>query len=217
MIQKKSGINLKSYYTIILETGLIATLSAMLIIVNVDWQSGSDNAVNVNDQEVVKMEEIVQTEQVKTPPPPPKPPVPVEVPNDEVLDDQTFDINAEMDLDSPLDIPAPPEESEAEDEDEVFIVVENRPELKGGMASLQRKVNYPEMARQAGIEGRVVVQFIVNEQGNVVDPKVVRGIGGGCDVEALRVVKTAKFKPGMQRGKPVKVQYTLPINFQLTS
>jgi len=217
MIQKKSVMNLKNYYTIFLETGLIVTMSAMLIAVNIDWQPDKSNDMNVNEQEVVKMEEIVQTEQVETPPPPPKPPVPVEVPNDEVLEDQVININSDMDLDSPLDIPAPPDEPEAEDEDEVFIVVENRPELIGGMASLQRKVNYPEMARQAGIEGRVVVQFVVNEKGEVVDPKVVRGIGGGCDQEALRVIKTAKFKPGMQRGKPVKVQYTLPINFQLTS
>ncbi len=71
------------------------------------------------------------------------------------------------------------------------------------------------MARKAGIEGRVIIQFIVNEQGSVEDPRVVRGIGGGCDEEALRAVRQAKFKPGRQRGQPVRVQYSLPIVFKL--
>ncbi|MDX1642615.1 MAG: TonB family protein, partial [Balneolaceae bacterium] len=70
-------------------------------------------------------------------------------------------------------------------------------------------------ARQKSIEGRVYVQFIVNEQGDVEDAKVIRGIGGGADEEALRVVRQAKFEPGMQRGRPVRVQYSLPIFFRL--
>jgi len=89
------------------------------------------------------------------------------------------------------------------------------PELKGGLGALQKQINYPDMARKAGIEGRVIIQFIVNEQGEVEDPRVIRGIGGGCDKEALRVVKQAKFEPGRQRGNPVRVQYSLPITFKL--
>ncbi|MCC5940652.1 MAG: TonB family protein, partial [Balneolaceae bacterium] len=81
--------------------------------------------------------------------------------------------------------------------------------------SIMREVRYPEMARRAGIEGRVYVQFIVNEQGDVENPRVIRGIGGGADEEALRVVSQAQFKPGMQRGRPVRVQYSLPIFFRL--
>lgn len=83
------------------------------------------------------------------------------------------------------------------------------------LAALQRKVKYPEMARRAGIEGRVTVQFIVNERGEVENPRVIRGIGGGCDEAALEAVKQAKFSPGMQRGRPVRVQYSLPIVFRL--
>jgi protein TonB len=89
------------------------------------------------------------------------------------------------------------------------------PKLKGGLASLQKKINYPDMARKAGIEGRVIIQFIVNEQGKVENPRVIRGIGGGADKEALRVVKQAEFEPGRQRGNPVRVQYSLPITFKL--
>ena len=104
--------------------------------------------------------------------------------------------------------------SSSSDED-YFVVVEEMPKLKGGMAGLQAKVEYPQMARRAGIEGRVTVQFIVNEQGNVENAKVVRGIGGGADEEALRVVRQAQFTPGMQRGRTVRVQYALSINFRL--
>lgn len=100
-------------------------------------------------------------------------------------------------------------------ENDFFVVVEEMPKLIGGMKSIQSKMEYPQMARRAGIEGRVTVQFIVNENGDVEDAEVVRGIGGGADEEALKVVKEAKFEPGVQRGKPVRVRYALSVNFQL--
>lgn len=96
--------------------------------------------------------------------------------------------------------------------EEYFVIVEQMPKLIGGMANLQNKVKYPEMARRVDIQGRVTVQFIVNEEGNVEDAKVVRSIGAGCDEEVLKVVKEAKFEPGMQRGNPVRVQYALSLN-----
>ena len=134
-------------------------------------------------------------------------------PNDEILEDEIIDLDTELDLDGPLDIPPPPPKSE-ETQDDFFVVVEQMPQLIGGLASLQKKVKYPEMARRAAIEGRVTIQFIVNEKGRVENPKVIRGIGGGCDEEALKAVMTARFKPGMQRGRPVRVQYSLPIVFR---
>ncbi|REL24317.1 TonB family protein [Rhodohalobacter sp. SW132] len=99
--------------------------------------------------------------------------------------------------------------------DDFFVVVEEMPELIGGLASIQQDIRYPEMARRAGIEGRVYIQFIVNEEGDVENPQVIRGIGGGADEEALRAVQHAKFKPGIQRGRPVRVQYSLPVVFRL--
>ena len=83
------------------------------------------------------------------------------------------------------------------------------------MGKLQAQVTYPEMALRTGIEGRVTIQFIVNERGQVENPRVIRGIGGGCDEEALKAVSQARFTPGLQRGRPVKVQYSLPIVFRL--
>lgn len=98
-----------------------------------------------------------------------------------------------------------------------FVVAEKMPQLIGGLASVQGRIQYPDSARKAGIQGRVFVEFIVDKEGNVENPKVMRGIGGGCDVEAVRVVKKAKFTPGMKDGKPVNVRYSLPIIFSLSN
>ena len=172
---------------------------------------------------MVQVEDIEITKQVEKPPPPPKPPVPIEVPNEEVLEDVELDLDIEMDMDeAPPPPPPPPKaepEPEAPPEPEIFTIVENPPEMlpsqADGMANLQRCIKYPEMAKRAGIEGRVFVQFVVNEQGNVVSPQIARGIGGGADEEALRCVQEVKFKPGRQRGRPVKVKFSLPVTFRL--
>lgn len=211
--RKKPQADLKRSYTVYLEAGLIIALVVMLTAVKLNLETEPPNVVSLDEQEVVEMEEIVQTKQIETPPPPPRPPVPVEVPNDEIIEDEMIDLDAELDMDAPMDLPPPPEEEE--EEEDFFVVVEEMPVLKGGMAELQASVRYPEMARRAGIEGRVTVQFIVNEEGRVENARVVRGIGGGCDEEALKAVQQAEFEPGMQRGRPVRVQYALSINFRL--
>ncbi len=211
--RKKPKSDLRKYYTVFLEIGLVAVLLIFIVAMKVDFISDKGDVDLTDEQEVLEMEEIVQTEQEEKPPPPPRPQVPVEVPNDEIIDDQDIDINADMNLDEPLDMPPPPEDEE--EEEDFFVAVEQMPELKGGLGALQQKINYPERARKAGIEGRVVVQFIVTEDGKVEDPEVIRGIGGGADEEALRVVKEAEFEPGQQRGQPVRVQYSLPIIFRL--
>lgn len=210
--RKKPSSDLQNYYTLFLQFGMVAVLLLFILAVKIEFISEKPNTDLTEEQEVTKMEDIVQTKQEEKPPPPPAPQVPVEVPNDEIIEDQSIDLDADMSMDEPLEMPPPPEE---DDEEDFFVAVENMPELKGGLASLQKKINYPEMARKAGIEGRVTIQFIVTENGNVEDPKVIRGIGGGCDKEALRVVKQADFTPGRQRGKPVRVQYSLPITFRL--
>lgn len=216
--RKKEKANLRKWYYIYVELGLIAALLLLIGAFKVNWSPDNDRQFVEQEQEIVQMEEIQQTEQIEKPPPPPRPPVPVEVPNDEILDDEDLNLDASLDLDEPIsDTPPPPpeEEEEEEEEPEIFVVVEEMPELIGGLGSLQQQIRYPEIARKAGVEGRVIVQFVVDEQGNVVDPQVIRGIGAGCDEEALRVVRQAKFEPGQQRGKPVKVKMTLPITFRL--
>ncbi len=213
--RKKPEADLKNYYTVFLQVGLLLTLLICIGVVKLDWVSEAPEVIVLDEQEIVEMEEIIQTRQIETPPPPPRQPVPVEVPNDQIIEDVTIDIG-ELDLGGSLDMPPPPPPpAEEEPEEDFFVVVEQMPELIGGLGELQSKIRYPEMARRAGIEGRVHIQFIVNERGEVENPVVVRGIGGGADEEALRVVSQAKFTPGMQRGRPVRVQYSLPIFFRL--
>lgn len=213
--RKKPDADLRNFHTVFLELGLLITLVIFIIAVRMEINTGETEEVQLEEQEVVEMEEVIRTEQVETPPPPPRPPVPVEVPNDEIVEDVEINIGGDLDLGGQLDMPPPPEQEEEEEEEDFFVVVEEMPELIGGLAELQSKIKYPEMARRAGIEGRVYIQFIVNEQGEVENPQVIRGIGGGADEEALRVVSQAKFRPGMQRGRPVRVQYSLPIFFRL--
>jgi len=220
-IRTKPEKNLRNYYTIFLEIGLIAALLIMTTLAKIHFSPEVKEAPVMQDQEVVEIEEIVQTEQQEKVPPPPRPPVPVSVPNDEIIEDVEININSELDMDMKLELPPEPpkqaEEKEEEIEEDFFVLVEQMPELIGGLQSLQKKIEYPENAIRANIEGRVYVQFIVNEKGEVEDPRIIRGIGGGCDEEAIRVVKQAKFKPGMQRGRPVRVRYNLPIIFRLQS
>ena len=99
--------------------------------------------------------------------------------------------------------------------DDVFAVVEEDPALVGGQASLMQQINYPEIAQKAGVEGRVFLQFVVDENGDVHNATVTRGIGAGCDEEALRVIRNAKFTPGMQKGEPVKVRMSMSVLFKL--
>ncbi len=99
--------------------------------------------------------------------------------------------------------------------DDAFVVVEQMPVLIGGLASIQSRITYPEEAKQKGIEGRVIVQFIVDKNGNVVNPTIVRGIGAGADEVALEAVRQARFEPGMQRGRAVDVEFSVPVIFRL--
>ena len=214
-MRKTKEADLKEQYKLNLMGGWIISLSIMIILFRINLYSAPPTPPPIEEQEIIQMEEIIQTKQIETPPPPPRPPVPVEVPNDEILEDDIVELDLEFDLGDEISLPPPPPPKE--DEEQFFIVVEQMPQLIGGIGKLQRQVQYPEMARRAGIEGRVTIQFIVNERGQVENPRVIRGIGGGCDEAALDVVSQAKFTPGLQRGRPVKVQYSLPIVFRLST
>lgn len=216
-IKRKPEVNLRNYYTILLETGLILALLILTALVKIELAPSETETIYISEQEIVEMEEIIQTQQEEKIPAPPRPPVPAAVPNDEIFEEIDIMIDAELDFGAMLDIPPPPQaqQEEAAVEDDFYIIVEQMPELIGGLESLHREIRYPDRALRANIQGRVYVQFVVNERGEVENPRVMRGIGGGCDEEAVRVIKMAKFVPGMQRGRPVRVQYNLPVIFTI--
>jgi protein TonB len=175
-------------------------------------EDGLMNGIELDDPIVTKI-------------PPPRPPKPIVAPEQIKEADDLEDIeNPELTIEVPepeeplIDfIPAPEPEP---DPDVYFSVVEKMPEPVMGMqafyAFLSENMRYPRLARKMNIEGRVYVQFIVNTDGSLSDITVVKGIGGGCDEEAIRVMKMSpRWTPGKQRGRPVRVQMVVPIYFRL--
>ncbi len=100
-------------------------------------------------------------------------------------------------------------------DDGYLAFAEEMPEVEGGLPNLYKSIRYPDIAKKAGISGRVYVMAFIDESGNVNDVQVIKGIGGGCDEAAVEAIKKTKFIPGKNKGQAVKVKLSLPINFQL--
>lgn len=216
--RKKPKADLRKTYILRIELGIIMSLLLLIVLFRVNLNLGGDMDLSEQEQDIVEMEDIIQTEQIETPPPPPRPPVPVEVPDDEVLDDDMFDLDSDLDMDAPMDLPPPPPPGDDDDEEpELFEVVEDMPEPVGGIEAIYDNLTYPDVARRAGIEGRVSVQFTVDENGNVSDAQVLRGIGGGADEEAINAIRDTQWTPGRQRGRTVPVRFVYTVQFRLSN
>lgn len=216
-LPKNPKVDLKRQYRRIYELSLIFSL-ALLIVAFKFFPTFEKSVVNTEGpQELITSEDVEHTKQESAPPPPPKPPIPIEAPSDDVLEDIEIS-ESELDENAQVTAPPPPpaKKEEVEEAEPVFFVaVEEMPEPIGGIAAIQEKIIYPEIAKRAGVQGRVFVKAYVNENGDVNKVELIRGIGAGCDEAAMEAVKVTKFKPGKQRGKPVKVQVTVPVLFKL--
>ena len=168
------------------------------------------------------------TQQKPPPPPPPPPPPEIEIVEDEeIIEEEPEIIDEIVEEETVVEIDEVIPDEPVEDIEEVvfeepdnFTVVEYMPSFPGGDAELykylSKNIKYPKIAKQNGLEGKVFVQFVVNEDGSITDVQVMRDVGGGTGAEAVRVIKSMpKWTPGKQRGKPVKVRYTVPVNFKL--
>jgi protein TonB len=221
--KKSPKADLESKKIIFTQVGLIIALAVILLAF--EWKSFDKTIEGFGERMVDDTpEEIIPITEQKVKPPPPPPPkkvVQINIVEDdvEVEDDLIIDVEAdeftEMDEYIPIEV-----EEEVVEEATIFTVVESMPEFKGGMADLYsylgNNIKYPVMAKESGIQGKVYVTFVVERDGSITDVKVLRGIGGGCDEEAVRVVAAMpRWKPGKQRGKPVRVQYNLPVRFTL--
>lgn len=207
--------NLKKWYFIFIETGLILALLILLTAFKIEFGIDKTYEPAGTDIDIPTLEEIPATDQPEIPPPPPKPRVFTEVPDDHIFDEPIDEI-LDFSIDDAGNMPIEARSSKNDGDDEIiFVPFEQGPKIIGGLASIYEKINYPEKARLAGIEGTVVVQFIVNKNGEVTNAEVIRRIGGGCDEEALRVVKQITFKPARQRERYVRVKMSIPIKFQL--
>ncbi|MCK4360962.1 MAG: energy transducer TonB [Bacteroidales bacterium] len=222
--KKSPKADLESKKVMFTQIGLIITLAIVLVAFN--WKSYEKREIDLTQREIVEIpEEIIPITEQKVKPPPPPPPKQVTVINivdDDVEIEDEIEIDAEADQDTEIEeyIPIEVDDDEEVEEAQIFTVVESMPSFPGGdkarIRFLNENIAYPTMARESGIQGRVYVTFVVERNGIVTDVKILRGIGGGCDEEAIRVVKAMpKWIPGKQRGKPVRVQFTLPIKFTL--
>ena len=176
----------------------------------------------VFEEEIIPITE--QPEQAAPPPPPAAPPIAETltiVEDDADVEETTIATSEETNQAVEIKyVPVAVEEEEPE-EQTIFEVVEQMPEFpNGGMAGLMqylsKNIKYPTIAQENGTQGRVTVQFVVNKDGSIVDAKVLRGVDPYLDKEAIRVISSMpKWKPGMQRGKAVRVKYTVPVMFRL--
>ena len=217
-IKKSPKADLEGKKTTGLLIGLVLILAAMFVAF--EWTKR--DVVNVPFEE--EMVPITEQEEPKQAPPPPEAPKVEEVlqiaENDADVEESTIQSNE--DKGEAVEIKYVPEvvEEEEVEEQQIFQVVEEMPEFPGGMAEclkfLAKNIKYPTIAQENGVQGRVIVQFVVNQDGSIVDPVVVRSVDPYLDKEALRVIQMMpKWKPGKQRGKAVRVKYTVPVTFKL--
>lgn len=215
-IVKTKKADLMAKYKRVFEFSLIAALALLIVAFKFFPDLKGNEVVSEGPQELFQVEQIEQTKQENRPPPPPKPPIPIEAPSSDVLEDIEIG-DTEIDINEQMEAPPPPKEDKkiVEEEPVYFVAVEEMPEPIGGIGEIQKKIVYPEIAKRAGVEGKVYVLAFVNESGIVTDAKIIKGIGAGCDEAALEAVKKTKFKPGKQRGKAVRVQVSIPVVFKL--
>ncbi len=215
--RKNPKADLRKNYNVLFLLGVAVVLFLSIVAMKVDLRSGESDLDFSEEQEIVEMKEVVRTQQQEQPPPPPQPQVPVEVPNERVLEDQNVNFDMELDLDEELSPPPEPDNTgSGEGEEEIFMAVQNMPELIGSRAELQSQVEYPRSCRIANIEGNVIVQFVVTTTGELTQFEIIQGIGGGCDEAAIEAIREhAEFSIGQQRGNPVPVRMSFPIVFRL--
>ena len=222
-VKKSEKASLEKDKLVYVLMGLVFVLS--LVYVALEWTEKEVTKYEVTDTEFLFEEEVeIQQTSQETPPPPPPPAVQeVEVLNvvEDNVETESIEVNTE-ETEQEVVIAAPVEAPVEEEEEEVvFVVVEKMPEFPGGQQALfkylSENVKYPVIAQENGIQGRVICQFVVNRDGSIVDVEVVRSGGDpSLDKEAVRVIKSMpKWKPGKQRGKAVRVKYTVPVNFKL--
>lgn len=228
-VKKSPKADLEKGKGLSLLMGLVVGLAVMFV--GFEWSTRDVMVVQESEQvqDIIAEEEVEITRPENTPPPPPPPAAPVvtevlnvveddvEIEQQEILTSEDTQEAAQTAVYTP---PAAVEEEEEEASQPIFTVVEQMPEFPGGMQELlkylAKAIRYPVIAQENGVQGRVVCSFVVNRDGSIVDAEVLRGVDPSLDQEALRVISTMpKWKPGMQRGKPVRVKYTVPVTFRL--
>jgi protein TonB len=228
-LKKYPSCDLNCHRNLFIELGLVLALGIILLAFEFKTHVKKAEITGAVIAQEIESEiiPITRRDEVKPPPPPPPPRV-VEVLNivsddieiEDELEIQDTEADAETEIDvSPVVVGYAQEEKE-EDEEQVFYIVEEMPEFPGGELALRKfianAIKYPVIAQENGIEGKVYVSFVVGKDGRVTNARIVRSVDSSLDKEALRVVNSLPvWKPGMQRGQPVRVAFSVPISFVL--
>jgi protein TonB len=200
---------LKLQYKRLLELGLIISLAAHIVFMQ-GFKRFKVRAIQRTTQlKALEVEEIPQTQQEKEAAAPARPSVPIASEDEDLPEDETIEIT---DLDLDAEPPPPP----PDDGNIVFVPYDEPPMPVGGFQAIQRRLVYPEIARKAGVEGRVLVWAQIDVDGSVVRTKVVKSLGpNGCDEAAVTAIKLVDWNPAKQRDRPVKVWIAVPVDFKL--
>jgi len=220
--KKTESADLTKKTSFFFSIGLLVTLA--LVFTAFEWKQYEENLIDLQGKSTNTFEEMLEVPPTEQPPPPApiiQQPQIVEVPDEEeIKEDLNLKFDVEVTEETKVEevVVAPVEEKE--NVDEIFSVVEESANPKGGYPAFYKfvgeKIKYPAQARRMGIEGKVFVEFVVNRDGTIVDVKAIKGIGAGCDEEAVRIVQSAPaWTPGKQRGKPVRQKMVIPITFKL--
>lgn len=225
-IKKAKSADLEKRKSMFIQIGLVVALS--IVLVAFEWTKGEGKDDNSDAVKEIQFEdEMMQITRREEPKPEPKPEQPkvaevLDIVDDDVEIEDDFDFDMEATDNTEYDFTSMMDDSEEIDEEEVFYIVEDMPTFNGGDPATEfrkyiaQNLQYPEIAAENGVSGRVIIQFAVNKVGKVVDAKIVRSVDPALDKEAVRVVMSSpKWAPGKQRGKAVKVLFTFPINFVL--
>ena len=226
-IKKSEKASLENKKLLFIEIGLVVSLGITLLAF--EWTTKETETALLEDTTEILIEEEIISTQMDTPPPPPvAPKIPVlsdqiDIVDDEIeIEDDMF-MNLEDDASLGVEIMdyVEVEEEEVEEEAIPFQLVEEKPSFQGGDANkfskwVNQRLEYPEIAKENGVQGRVTLQFTVEKDGTVTKIKVLRGVDPSLDKEAVRVVSMSpKWSPGKQRDRAVPVTYTFPVIFQL--
>ena len=226
-LKKSKSADLEKRKGMFIEIGLVITLA--IVLVAFEWTKGEGKDADESVVSEIEFEdEMMQITRREEPKPEPKPETPkvaevLDIVDDDVEIEDDFDFDMEATEDTEYDFTSMMGDDDEEiEEEEVFYIVEDMPTFNGGEPATEfrkyiaQNLQYPEIAAENGVSGRVIVQFAVDKTGKVVDAVVVRSVDSALDKEAVRVVMSSpKWTPGKQRGKSVKVLFTFPINFVL--
>lgn len=212
---KHPAADLRLSYPVLFETGMIIALLLMILSMKLNLpEVKTSDIIYVEGDETALILPPSVSENISVIKPPPRPQIPVHIPNDQPIEPEPLKLD-EFDRFSRLMIPPLPQEIIVKPTYELFKDIEQLPELIGGEQAFQNSITYPLLARKAGVQGIVEVEFTISETGKVLNPVIIKGLGYGCDKAVLDAIKLQRYKPGKKAGKTSSFRIKETVQFIL--